>query len=538
MCSMRRQCRRLPILSPYRPLLEVRDLRVSYGKGTLGENDAAVSSLSFDVGAGEIVGMQGRSGCGKTSTALAILKLLPAEARVSGSVLFGEKDVLRLSERELRRIRGKQIAIIYQEPTLALNPVLRVGDQIAEVARAHGSHQCKIEANAMLQRVGLEPKRYFAAYPHELSGGERQRVVLAQALICKPQLVIADEPTASLDPSLKNEILALIEGLRAEFGTAFLIISHDRSVTSKIADRLIDLSAQGPERQPGIPRNCTTDRSSTMTMSLRSQEVLITVRDLSKRYRSRGLFAFGRSEKQALDALNLKIDRGTVTGLIGPSGCGKSTLARCLALLEEADSGEILFEGKNLLLCARKELRKLRPMLQYIPQDPAAALNQRLSAGEAVEEPLLIQGIADRKQRHRTVEELLDRVGLDSSTADRSCHEFSGGQKHRLVIARALSLQPKLLMLDESLSGLDPETQAGMLALLRELTDRLGITLLLISHDLELVSSVSDRIAVMSAGRLIDQPSGKANLDPFEPWRYDRKLEIAPKRELVRAKSE
>lgn len=533
---VRRQCRRLPVLFPSRPLLEVRDLRVSYGKSTLSEGDAAVSGLSFDIGAGEIVGMQGRSGCGKTSTALAILKLLPAEARVSGSVLFGDKDVLRLSERELRRIRGKEISIIYQEPTLALNPVLRVGDQVAEVARAHGWHQCKIEANAMLQRVGLEPKRYYAAYPHELSGGERQRVVLAQALICRPQLVIADEPTASLDPSLKNEILALIEGLRAEFGTAFLIISHDRSVTSRIADRLIDPSAQGPALQPGIPRNCTAHRSSMM--SPRSQEALITVRDLSKRYRTRGLFAFGRSDKQALDVLNLKIDRGTVTGLIGPSGCGKSTLARCLALLEEADSGEILFEGKNLLLCARKELRKLRPMLQYIPQDPAAALNQRLSAGEAVEEPLLIQGIADRKQRHKIVEELLGRVGLNSSSADRSCHEFSGGQKHRLVIARALALQPKLLMLDESLSGLDPETQAGMLALLREITDRLGIALLLISHDLELVLSVSDRIAVMSDGRLIDQPSGKPNLDPLDPWRDDRKLGSASKRELVRAESE
>lgn len=532
----RRQCPRLPVLSPSRPLLEVRDLRVSYGKGTCGEGEAAVSDLSFDIRAGEIVGMQGRSGCGKTSTALAILKLLPAEARVSGSVLFGGNDLLRLSERDLRRIRGKQISIIYQEPTLALNPVMRVGDQIAEVARAHGLRNVKGQVNAILHRVGLEPKRYYVAYPHELSGGERQRVVLSQALICKPQLVIADEPTASLDASLKSEILALIEGLRAEFAIAFLLISHDRSVTSKIADRVIEISAQ----QGIVPASTlasVSDKSSP-TCSLREQEPLITVRNLYKCYRTRGLFAFGRSEKQALDEVNFNIHRGTLTGLVGASGCGKSTLARCLALLEEADSGEVFFEGKNLLTLTRGEARKMRPMLQYIPQDPAAALNPRLSAAEAVEEPLLIQGISDRKQRRRIVAELLQRVGLDPISADRSCYEFSGGQKHRLVIARALTLQPKLLIFDESLSGLDPETQAGILALLRELKNRLGKTQLLISHDLELVSSVADSVAVMRDGRLVKHLDAGEILGHLEPWWNDGKLSATPKRELVMAESE
>jgi peptide/nickel transport system ATP-binding protein len=532
----RRQCPHLPVLSPSRPLLEVRDLRVSYGKGMPSEGEAAVSSLSFDVRAGEIVGMQGRSGCGKTSTALAILNLLSAEASVSGSVLFEGHDLLRLSERELRRIRGKQISIIYQEPTLALNPVMRVGDQIAEVARAHGLRNVKGQVNAILHRVGLEPKRYCAAYPHELSGGERQRVVLSQALVCKPQLVIADEPTASLDASLKNEILSLIEGLRADFGTAFLLITHDRGIASKIADRVIEISAQHGI-SPASTLASVSDKSSS-TRSLREQEPLITVRNLYKCYRTRGLFAFGRSEKQALDEVNFNIHRGTLTSLVGASGSGKSTLARCLALLEEADSGQVFFEGKNILTLTRGEARKMRPMLQYIPQDPAAALNPRLSAVEAVEEPLLIRGISDRKQCRRTVAELLERVRLDPVTADRSCHEFSGGQKHRLVIARALTLQPKLLIFDESLSGLDPETQAGILALLREIKDRLGITLLLISHDLELVSSVADEIAVMREGRLIDQLSGKGILDHFEGWGDDRKLESTPKRELVLVESE
>lgn len=531
----RRQCPRLPVLSPSRPLLEVRDLRVSYGKGTCGEGEAAVSNLSFDVDPGEIVGMQGRSGCGKTSTALAILKLLPAEARVSGSVMFQGDDLIRLSERELRRIRGKQMSIIYQEPALALNPVMRIGDQVAEVARAHGLGHATREINAMLERVGLGPKRYSVGYPHELSGGERQRVVLAQALICKPRLVIADEPTASLDGSLKSEILRLIESLRAEFGTAFLLISHDRSVVSR-ADRVIDLCNQ-QKRVPASAQSSVSEKSLAARI-VRQEEPLVTVRSLCKRYRTRGLFAFGRSEKQALDSVNFDLHRGTLTGLVGASGSGKSTLARCLALLEDADSGEVLFEGNNLLKLARGEARKMRPMLQYIPQDPAAALNPRLSAAEAVGEPLLIQGISDDKKRRSTVEQLLQRVGLDPSTADRSCHEFSGGQKHRLVIARALTLQPKLLILDESLSGLDPETQAGILALLRGIKDRLGITLLLISHDLELVSSVADEVAAMREGQLIDHLDGKEILDQFKYWRDDSKLESLPKQELVLAESE
>jgi ABC-type glutathione transport system ATPase component len=449
-------------------------------------------------------------------------------------MLFAGKDILRLSERELRRIRGKEISIIYQEPTLALNPIMRVGDQIAEVAHAHGVRESKRQATAMLQRVGLEPKRYYAAYPHELSGGERQRVVLAQALICKPQLVIADEPTSSLDASLKSEMLALIESLRAEFGTAFLLISHDRGVVSKIADRVIELSHPQPQTKA---LSSMRDNSSGVRRS-RPKTALVSGRKVSKRYRTHSLFGFRRSETQALDCVNFKIEEGTLTGLVGPSGCGKSTLARCIALLERADSGEILLEGRNLLLSSPKEARKMRPMLQYIAQDPAAALNPRLSAAEAIEEPLLIQGIGDRKQRRKVVAELLQRVGLDPQTADRSCHEFSGGQKHRIVIARALTLQPRLLIFDESLSGLDPETQAGILALLRELRDQSGITQLLISHELELVSCVADSVAVMRDGRLVEQLSAEKIRDHFEHPRNDGKLEAAPKRELVMAESE
>ncbi len=515
----------LQVLSPSRVLLEVRDLRVSYGRGTRGEIDGGTPAVSFDVYAGEILGMQGRSGCGKTSAALAILKLLPPEARVSGSVLFEGRDLLRLSDRELRRIRGKRISIIYQEPALALNPVMRVGDQIAEVARAHGLSDDKVEASAMLERVGLEPKRYYVAYPHELSGGERHRVVLAQALICRPQLVIADEPTASLDPALKTEILTLIANLRREFGTAFLLISHDRSVTSAIADRVVELPQL---QQPDGPEPVITKPiPNKFVVDLQLQEPLLTIRNLSKRYRTRGLFAFGRTEKQALDCINLKIYRAMIVGLVGPSGSGKSTLARCLALLEEADAGEIFLASKNLLRSTREELRKYRPMLQYVAQDPAAALNPRLTAAEAIEEPMLIQGIGERTKRRRAAEELMRRVGLDPADADRSCHKFSGGQKHRLVIARSLALEPKLLIFDESLAGLDPETQAEILSLLRELKATLGITQLLISHDLELVSAVADRVVVMRDGKIVQEDQAGGALDPARQNWSDRSLDSA-----------
>lgn len=523
----------MPVPSPSRRLLEVRDLSVSYESVT----PAVVSGLSFDIDSGEIVGMQGRSGCGKTSSALAILRLLPAEARLSGSLRFEGRDLLGLPDRELQRIRGKQISIIHQEPTLALNPVMRVGDQVSEIARAHGLPDRRAEAAATLHRVGLEPKRYYDAYCHELSGGERHRVVLAQALICRPQLVIADEPTSSLDPRLKDDLLALIDDLRCEFGTAFLVISHDRSVVSKIADRIVDLSAP-----IGGPCRCT---SLAVTVSEQdaagtrgpSQDVLLSVRNLSKRYRTRGLFALGRSEKQALDGVNLTISRGKLTALVGHSGSGKSTLARCLALLEEADAGEILFDGKNLLKSTVSEARKWRPMLQYVAQDPAAALNPRLTAAEVIEEPMLIHAIGNRKQRRQTAEELMFRVGLDPAASRRSCHEFSGGQKHRLAIARALALQPKLLIFDESLSSLDAETQAEILAMLSKMKQAFGVTQLLISHDPELVKSVADRILVMCNGRIADKSEDRPAYHPGRLW-AEGMVEPAQKRELVTAELE
>jgi peptide/nickel transport system ATP-binding protein len=520
----------MPVSSSARALLEVRDLAITYA----GAVHRLIDGLNFDVGTGEVVGINGPSGCGKTTAALALLKLLPAQAQASGSAVFNGEDLLRLSERQMCAIRGRRISIIYQEPALALNPVMRAGDQVAEVLRAHSdlnSRERKRRVREMLQRVRLSAERYYHAYPHELSGGEKQRVVLAQALICNPALVIADEPTAGLDAPLRSEILELIATLREELETSFLLISHDANVTRRFCDRVIEVGQKTVEARASH-RNAIQDSA---TANLASRRPLLQVRNLSKWYRGRGLFHNKRTEKHALNSVDLTLTRGELIGLVGPSGCGKSTLARCLALLERADNGEILFEDANVLAFSEWEIRKYRPQFQYIAQDPAAALNPRLSARKVVEEPLLIQGI-DKHLRRGKANELLERVGLDSSAGERSCHQFSGGQKQRLVIARALAIEPRLLIFDESFSGLDHETRSGIFELLRELQRSLGITQLLISHDLELVSSVAESIVVMQDGRILD-PVVSKELLASETWA--RKLWMqSPGKELVLTEAE
>lgn len=571
MTPPRAECLQLPACSPTRALLKVCDLTVCYG----GAQQPAVSGLSFEIQAGEVLGLQGRSGCGKTSTALAILGLLSSRAQVSGSILLHDNhlrdhDLLKLSSRELRRVRGKQISIIYQEPALALNPVMRVGHQIAEIVRAHTSHslrECRERAQQMLNGVRLDSPRFYHAYPHEISGGERHRVILAQALACQPLLVIADEPTAGLDQALKHEILDLIESMRDEFGTAFLLISHDHSVCSRVADRIIDISSKTEEslssshsRMPdentvgmqqtesAVLSHCSpatvhnagssgvtaaTAMKVTPVDRCHDQETsVVSIRGLSKWYRARGVFTRKHAEKHALDCVDLNISAGSILGLIGPSGSGKSTLARCLSLLESADSGEIVFKGRNLLCLSPRKLRQLRPRFQYIAQDPAVALNPRLSAGEAIAEPMLIQGSGDENKRQRRVCELMQCVGLDPAMAGRSCHQFSGGQKQRLAIARALALKPKLLIFDESLSGLDIETQNGIIDLLRKLKLDLGVTQVLISHDLELVSSIADQVAVMRNGRVVEQRDTRILTDS-ERSSTTQRIDSAPPQELL-----
>lgn len=504
-------------------MLEVRDLCVSYGPGN--KAAAIVEGLNFDVNAGEVLGIQGRSGCGKTSIALALLKLLPASARVSGTAFFRGKELLKLGDAQLCRIRGCEISITYQEPALALNPVLRVGEQISEVLRAHtalGKSERREQVCKVLNEVQLGSERYYRAYPHELSGGERHRIVLAQALVCRPALVIADEPTAGLDHALRNEILDLIDRLRHDTGAAFLLISHDRDITERLANRTIELSRTDEHKSPlaAIDRK---EAKIAQNYALPEAGQLISVRNLSKRYKPHGILKDKLAEKQALQSVDLSIKRGYLTALVGHSGSGKSTLARCIALLETADSGEILVGGEDLTKLDETELRTLRPRFQYVFQDAAAALNPRLSAAEAIAEPLVIQKYGTREDRKNRVATLLEQTGLDPAVANRSCHEFSGGQKQRLVIARALALEPSLLIFDESLSGLDPETRDEILDLLVDLRSKMGITQLLISHDLELVSRVADSVAVMHNGKIVQQMDG-ANVSSLARVRPEQRL--------------
>jgi peptide/nickel transport system ATP-binding protein len=490
-----------------RALLEVRDLTISYTQTRA--SVPVIAGLKFDLAPGEVLGVQGASGCGKTSLALALLKLLPTSASVTGDARFAGSDLLSMGESELRRIRGEKISIIYQEPALALNPVLRVGDQIAEVLRAHQSLSANDRrqlVQKMLDVVGLRSPRFYRAYPHELSGGECHRVVLAQALICRPSLVIADEPTAGLDARLKSQILDLIGGIRRDFGTAFLLISHDRKVIERLADRSLSLNRhhESSAQAATLPIAKTESRPAVGSQHSARSVPLVQIRALSKRYSSRNMFRTSGRDTQALEDANLALESASVCALIGASGSGKSTLARCLALLESADNGEIWFQGQQVSPSSGESLRQMRKRIQLVHQDPASALNPRFSAAQAIEEPLVIEGVRSRIDRRDQALTLMKEVGLDSSSAGRSCHEFSGGQKQRIAIARALMLNPRLLIFDESLSGLDPETHGQLLELILRFKNLLGISILLISHDLEQVANVADFVAVMHQGRIVE----------------------------------
>jgi ABC-type glutathione transport system ATPase component len=514
---------------PSRALLEVRELTISYNQRRV--SAPVLQNLSFDLASGEVLGIEGPSGCGKTSLALAVLKLLPPSASVAGQANFAGSDLLSMSEGQLRRIRGEKISIIYQEPALALNPVLRVGDQIEEVLRAHrtlSTENRKQQVRKMLDIVGLGSTRFYPAYPHELSGGECHRVVLAQALICGPSLVIADEPTAGLDACLKTQILDVIDQIRKEFGTAFLLISHDRKVIQRLADRrlfLADNNAASSRKAPAEIAHRASPRDTDMLLSNSRSIPLIETRALGKRYTGRNVFGTVVSETQALDGVDLKIKPASICALIGASGSGKSTLASCLALLESVDSGEIWLQGQQISASQKSCVRQWRRRIQLVHQDPSSALNPRFSAAQAIEEPLAIAGVKSKRKRREQALMLMEQVGLNPFAGDRSCHDFSGGQKQRIAIARALSLNPQLLILDESLSGVDSETRDQLLELILRLKNTLRISFLLISHDLDQVAASADFVAVMHQGSIVEHrptpelfsnPTHAATLDLLE----------------------
>ncbi|HWC96683.1 MAG TPA: ABC transporter ATP-binding protein [Candidatus Sulfopaludibacter sp.] len=440
-------------------LLQVRDLNVAL------DRSAVVSGVSFDLAAGTITGLFGESGCGKTTLAQALLKLLPTPRyRTTGRVEFEGRNLLSLSERQLQPIRGARISMVFQDPLLSLNPVLRVHTQVREVARAHDASPPELPD-------------VRDAYPHQLSGGERQRVTLAQALACNPSLVIADEPFTALDPARVAELCATFRQQCRTQATAFLVISHDEAVLEALADRVLTMHA-GRLVERGRPR-VSSPAPAPCGDSKTGGEAFLRIRGLTCRSR--------------IHDVDLDLAKGERLGLIGPSGAGKSTLVRCLAGFERPDSGEILLEGRA---------DWPRHEVQMIFQQPAASLNPRFTAEEIIAEPLVIQGRGTSVTRSGQARELMAALGLDPKAAHLPALAFSGGERQRLAIARALAVQPKLLILDESLSSLDSGAQSQIIDLLGDLQRQRGLTYILVSHDPGLVGRFASRTVLMTGGTL------------------------------------
>jgi len=485
-------------------LLRVTNLSVSFP-----ERLPVVDGVSLSIDTGEIVGLSGPSGCGKTTLALSLVGLLPADTQVSGSISFDGRELCGLQDEDLESIRGARIGLVFQESALALNPVLTTGAQIVEVVKAHArcTHGEAIErARQALVDVGFgeERNRIFNAYPHELSGGQRQRILIAQAIVCRPALVIADEPVASLDYDSRADVLALIRSLNEQSGTSFLLITHSPEVLACTADRVIEMRAgmvTEAERRPTVAFPLAS-RASSLDRMAGSREVIVEVAGLTKTYQRRRLFGQAEPAVEALKGADLSIVRGSILGLAGRSGCGKSTLARCIASLERADAGKIRIEGTDVARLRGRALLPHRNDVQVVFQDSAAALNPRFTALDVVSEAMVIQDIGTPDDRRDISAALMALVGLSPDRLASRPIEFSGGERQRLAIARALVSSPRLLILDETFSGLDLATRERIMRLLIELKTTQGLTYVCISHDMDLLTSFATEIAVMHDGRV------------------------------------
>lgn len=481
----------------------------------------ALRNLDLEIADGESVGVLGESGSGKSSLALALLHLLPRNARVvSGRVEYRGRSLAEFSTAQLREMRGGEVALISQEPALALNPVLPLRRQLADVLLAHHkldraavSSRC----NEMLREVGFpDPERILRAYPHELSGGQRQRVAIAQALICRPRLLIADEPLSALDAATQAEILELLQRLKRDLRLAMLFITHNAGTLAALADNIIvmregEVAARGSigklqsspdEYVQGIlfPEKGLAGEHSA-SVSATEEAPLLEVRGLNKKFIQQRMLSRRKFVVQSLIGIDLTLRRGSTVAVLGRSGSGKSTLARCLAGFERPDSGEILLQGKS------QEPKKggVRRPVQMIFQDATTSLNPRFTARQVIAEPLEITGWKTGAERTVRALALMEEVGLDPEWAVRLASEFSGGQRQRLALARALAAEPELLIMDEALSGLDMPLQAQMVRLLMDLQSRHGLTYLYISHDLNFISLFAQEAIVMEAGRIVER---------------------------------
>jgi peptide/nickel transport system ATP-binding protein len=513
-------------------LLSIADLSIAYGPA--GRQRTVVEGFTLEIGQGETVAIVGESGSGKSTTANAVLGLLPAGGRITfGSIAVGGVDITRAGEPVLRSIRGRRIGLVPQDPMVGLNPTLRIGSQVAEAVRRRGVPRRSVSAEviAALESAGLDqPELRARQYPHELSGGLRQRALIAVALAGKPALLIADEPTSALDATVQGRILDHLDRLVAETGVSLLIITHDLGVAADRADRVLVMS-EGRIVEQGHPHALLADPQHDYTKRLlnaapglahlrsgrssaRTVDRVATVDDaratpLLELHSVGKQFALPRTAAgkrvfTAVDDVSLTVHRGQTLALVGESGSGKTTVLRIAARLDTASSGRVAYDGQDITSLGWRALRPLRRRFQVVHQNPFASLDPRFTARDLIAEPLDSFGIGSSADRTRRVRALLDRVGLPQSFLERRPAELSGGQRQRVAIARALALEPELVLLDEPVSALDVSVQAQILDLLVDLQRDLGLSYLVISHDLAVVAEISHRVAVMAAGRIVE----------------------------------
>ena len=533
------------------PLLKIDNLSISFNSNH--KLKEVVHRISYELNKNEILGIVGESGSGKSVSSLAIVGLLPKSVSQinSGKIRFNGQDLTQISPKEFQAIRGNDIAMIFQEPMSSLNPSMRCGEQVLEIILQHTSlskNKAKEEVISLFEKVKLlTPETTYKKYPHEISGGQKQRVMIAMAIACKPKILIADEPTTALDVTVQKEIIDLLKTLQQENNMSIIFISHDLSLVSEIADRIL-VMYQGEIVEQGITQDIfkhpkhnytqalisskpsldirlkqlptisdfvnnsivsakiTNEQRKERHKALYSKPPLLEIINLEKDYISKAGF-FGKSSKfKAVDKVSFKLYEGETLGLVGESGCGKSTLGNAILLLDKATAGTILYNGKDITNLASKTIRELRKDLQIIFQDPYSSLNPRITVGESIIEPMNVHKLYNSyKERKVKTLQLLERVGLSREHFNRYPHEFSGGQRQRIGIARTIAVEPKLIVCDESVSALDISVQAQVLNLLNELKDNFGFTYIFISHDLAVVKYMSDNLLVMNKGKIEEE---------------------------------
>ena len=527
-------------------LIQVKDLNISFKSRDVSVH--AVRDVSFKIGTGETIGLVGESGSGKSVTALSLINLIPQPPGkiTKGEILLKGEDILKYSEKQIRAVRGNVISMIFQEPMTSLNPVFTVGWQISEALILHqnmNKKEARERSIDLMDQVGISnPSKRVDSYPHQMSGGQRQRIMIAMAIACKPDLLIADEPTTALDVTIQRQILELLRKLQEDLNMSVLFISHDLGIIAEIAKRvLVMYQGQIVEasdtlsifKEPKHPYtkgliacrptlNIKTSRLHTVSdflggevpalkpkeepKSLKNTPALVKVESLKKYFPLEKTF-FGKTKSwvKAADDISFSIPKGTTLGLVGESGCGKTTLGRALLRLIEPTSGRVFYNETDITALNAKDMKAMRQKMQIIFQDPYASLNPRMTIGSSIMEPMLIhrlyKNLAERKAKAR---ELMNQVGLSKDMLNRYPHEFSGGQRQRICIARAIAVQPEFIICDESVSSLDVSIQAQILNLLKDLQEHLHLTYIFISHDLTVVKFISDQIAVMHQGQIVE----------------------------------